>query len=328
MTGEPGSGRARLGWARPLEVIAVPSNLGLRPPSPGHEPGTWRAPEAMISAGLATRLEPARVVELARPPYDFERQPVTNIRNGLTIREHGLELAAATEAVLSAGRFALVLGGDCSILLGCLAGARRGGPCGLVHVDGHMDFFHPGNYDVESRLGSAAGMDLALATGRGEPLLTQWPGAGTALVSDDDTIQVGDREAEGPPEGTTGTLDPSIIQFTVQEIHRRGPTQICDGIDAWLDRRGLDRIWVHADLDVLDQEVLPAVDSPGSPGLDFAQLAELLSRLLKTGRAIGLDVTIYDPELDPEGVQLPDIVGCIETAVAAIPTPDDRSRRP
>jgi hypothetical protein len=29
----------------------------------------------------------------------------------------------------------------------------------VVHVDGHSDFFHPGNYDSTARLGSVAGMD-------------------------------------------------------------------------------------------------------------------------------------------------------------------------
>lgn len=303
-----------------VELIAAPSNLGLRPPSPGHEPGTWLAPQAMLSAGLADRLDPAGLVELTRPPYEFEEQPGTRIRNGLTIREHALELADAVEGALSSGRFALVLGGDCSLLLGCLVGARRGGRCGLVHVDGHMDFFHQGNYDAESRLGSAAGMDLALATGRGEPLLTRWPGVGTALVSDDDTIQVGDREAEAEDEDTTGTLDPSITRFTVQEILRRGVTEVGDRIIEWLDRRGLERVWLHVDLDVLDQVVMPAVDSPGSPGLDFGQLAELLFGVIATGRVIGLDVTIYDPELDPAGEYLPGIVDCLEAALAALPT--------
>ena len=303
---------------RALELIAAPSNLGLRPPSPGHEPGTWRAPATMISAGLATRLAPDRLVELARPPYDFEEQPGTRIRNGLTIREHAFELADAVEGALSSGRFPLVIGGDCSLLLGSLVGARRGGRCGLVHVDGHNDFFHPGNYDTESRLGSAAGMDLALATGRGEPVLTEWPDVGRPLVSDEDTIQVGDREAEAADEECTGTLDPSIAQFTVQEILRRGVTEVSDRIVEWLDRRGLDRFWLHADLDVLDQTVMPAVDSPGSPGLDFGQVAELLSRLLGTGRVIGLDVTIYDPELDPAGDYAPGIVDCLVMALAAL----------
>jgi arginase len=274
----------------------------------------------MISAGLATHLAPDRQVELARPPYDFEEQPGTRIRNGLTIREHAFELADAVEAALSAGRFPLVLGGDCSLLLGSLVGARRGGRCGLVHVDGHMDFFHPGNYDAESRLGSAAGMDLALATGRGEPVLAEWPDVGRPLVSDEVTIQVGDREAEAADEESTGTLDPSITQFTVQEILRQGVTDVSGRIVEWLDRRGLDRVWLHTDLDVLDQAVLPAVDSPGSPGLDFGQLAELLSRLLGSGRVLGLDVTIYDPELDPAGKYLPGIVDCLVRALAALPT--------
>jgi arginase len=299
-----------------MELIAAPSNLGLRPPSPGHEPGAWRAPRAMLAAGLGTRLAPERLIELDRPAYDFEAQSGTRIRNGLTIREHGLMLAEAVESALSAGRSALVLGGDCSILLGCLLGAVRGGRCGLVHIDGHIDFFHPGNYDTASRLGSVAGMDLALATGRGEPLLTEWPNVGAPLVADVDAIQVGDRETE-PAEGSgTGTLEPSIAQFTVQEILRRGVAEVSDLVVEHLQRRGLDRVWLHVDLDVLDQGVLPAVDSPGSPGLDFAQLADLLARLVGTGRVIGLDVTIYDPELDPKGEYLPAIVDCLASGLA------------
>lgn len=209
----------------------------------------------------------------------------------------------------------------CSILLGCLVGARGAGRVGLLHVDGHIDFFHPGNYDTASRLGSVAGMDLALATGRGEPLLTEWPNVGTPLVSDADAIQIGDRETESD-EPATGTLEPSIAQFTVQEILRRGLAEVSDRVAERLDRRGLDRIWLHIDLDVLDQRVMPAVDSPGSPGLDFPQLADLLSPLVDTGRMIGLDVTIYDPELDPSGEYLPGIVDCLASGLAGGTAPE------
>ena len=139
-----------------VEVVAAPSNLGLRPPAPGREPGVWRAPGVLLSQGLGRRLNAARIVELPRPRYDFGAQPGTRIRNGTAIREHALRLADAVAAALAVSRFAVVAGGDCSILLGCLAGARRGGRCGLVHVNGHRDFFHPGNYDASSRLGSAA----------------------------------------------------------------------------------------------------------------------------------------------------------------------------
>jgi arginase len=63
----------------------------------------------------------------------------------------------------------VVIGGDCSILLGALAGRRRQGALSLVHIDGHSDFRHPGNYNAAEvsgrcrRHGSCAGN----RTGRG-----------------------------------------------------------------------------------------------------------------------------------------------------------------
>jgi arginase len=301
-----------------VEVVAAPSNLGLRPPAPGREPGTWRAPGVLMSQGLGRRLNAARIVELPRPRYEFQAQPGTRIRNGTAIREHALRLADAVATALAASRFVVVVGGDCSILLGCLAGARRAGRCGLVHVDGHSDFFHPGNYDAGSRLGSAAGMDLALATGRGELLLTHWPVAGKPLVNGHDVIQIGDRE---PAETGHGSLDQPIVRLPVHDVLRAGIAEVADRATGHLRQQGLDRVWLHVDLDVLDHSVLPAVDTPGSPGLSFGQLGQLLSRLAGTGRIVGLDVTIYDPELDPAGEYAPRIVDCLASALATLTSP-------
>ncbi|MFB7223921.1 arginase family protein [Streptomyces sp. NPDC056227] len=299
--------------AAAVELIAAPWNLGLRPPTPRRDPGTWRAPQALLSAGLEARLQPARVVELDRPPYEFDAQPATRIRNGVTIREHALRLGEAVQATLAASRFAVVLGGDCSILLGCLLGARRHGRCGLVHLDGHNDFRHPGNHDASLSLGSAAGMDLALATGRGELLLTHWPVVGRPLVADEDVVQIGDREDED--EGA-----PPVTRFTAQEIQQIGIADLGQRVIRRLERRELDRVWLHLDLDVLDERVLPAVDSPGRPGLDFSQLTELVSTLAGTGRVVGLDVAIYDPELDPDGAYVAPIVDCLASALTPLAT--------
>ncbi|MFF4041375.1 arginase family protein [Streptomyces sp. NPDC001816] len=297
--------------AAAVELIAAPWNLGLRPPAAGREPGTWRAPRALLSAGLEARLRPAWVTELDRPHYEFDAQPATRIRNGVTIREHALRLGEAVRAALAASRFAVVLGGDCSILLGCLLGARRHGRCGLVHLDGHSDFRHPGNYDAGSSLGSAAGMDLALATGRGELLLTHWPVVGRPLVADEDVVQIGDREDEATPP---------VTRFTAQEIQRIGVVDLGERVIRHLEQRELDRVWLHVDLDVLDERVLPAVDSPGRPGLDFSQLTELISTLAGTGRVVGLDVAVYDPELDPDGAYSAPIVDCLASALTPLPT--------
>ncbi|MFF5710485.1 arginase family protein [Streptomyces sp. NPDC012756] len=297
--------------ATAVEVITAPWNLGLRPPEPGREPGTWRAPDALLSAGLEARLRPARVVELDRPPYDVDPQPATRIRNGVTLREHTLLLGDAVGAALAASRFPLVVGGDCSILLGCLLGARRHGHCGLVHLDGHSDFRHPGNHDAGAVLGTAAGMDLALATGRGELLLTHWPVVGSPLVADEDVIQIGDRTDEHKPP---------VVRFTAREVQETGIAGLAERVERRLVRRELDRVWLHLDLDVLDERVLPAVDSPGRPGLDLPRLAELVAGLVGTGRIVGLNVAIYDPERDPHGMYAAPLIDCLADALSPLAT--------
>ncbi|MCP2343235.1 arginase family protein [Actinomadura rupiterrae] len=172
--------------AAAVELIAAPWNLGQAPPAPGREPEAWRGPQALLSAGLEERLCPARTVELDRPPYDFDPQPATRIRNGVPLREHTLRLGEAVRSALAAARFPVVLGGDRSILLGSLLGARRAGRCGLVHLTAHEDVRVSG-----SSLAAADAMALSLATGHGELLLSHWPEVGT-LVSSDEVLQNSD----------------------------------------------------------------------------------------------------------------------------------------
>jgi arginase len=296
-----------------VSLLLAPSNLGLRPNESGSQPGAWRAPQALLDAGLAQAVNAAEVLPLARPAYEFGAQFGTAIRNGLSIRAFSLELGGKVREVLRSGRFPLVIGGDCSILPGCLYGARLAGGRGLVHIDGHSDFVHPGNYDTASRLGSAAGMDLALASGRGELLLTQWPEIGRPLVEDADIVQVGEREAE---DGDFHKLHAEMVRTGITQLVIR--SVLADGIDsavrqvlARLEARSLDKVWLHVDFDVLDQTVMPAVDSPGSPGLDYEQLGRLIAALCGSGRIVGADFTIYDPEKDPHARYSKALVNCI-----------------
>lgn len=305
--------RANSFASKNLVLVLAPSNLGLRPNEDGTEPGTWRAPAALMEAGLVRRLSPAETLSLPRPAYRREAEPGTRIRNGSAIRSFSIDLAARVSAVVSAGRFPVVIGGDCSILLGCLLGARQGGRVGLVHVDGHSDFFHPGNYDSKARLGTAAGMDLALATGRGEALLTRWPGVDGPLVSDEDTTQLGERDALSPDfDRYYGDVRHTRInRMLIQDVLRDGMGASTRHISSWLEERRLERAWLHVDLDVLDASLMPAVDSPGSPGLSFDHLAELVSGLKRTGKIAGVAFAIYDPDRDPKQHYASLIVECI-----------------
>jgi arginase len=65
-------------------------------------------------------------------------------------------------------------------------------------------------------------------------------------------------------------------------------------------RPDLDGFWIHLDADVLDPADMPAVDSPEPNGLRLDQVAELLTPLVRHPKVRGLELTIYDPKLDPD----------------------------
>ena len=304
-----------LARGRRLAIIEAPSNLGLRPLRLGHEPGAWAAPKALRDAELHKKLAPAAVMSLPRPQYRFEPEPGTRIRNGHEIRRFSEALANMVSRTLRSGSFPLVLGGDCSILLGCLLGARASGQIGLVHVDGHSDFFHPGNYDADVRPGSAAGMDLALATGRGETLLASWDGE--PLVEDAHVVQIGERDETDPDYAYRDIEQTLIRRLPVREVLRLG---ISASVARALAPVGSERrkLWLHVDLDVLNASLMPAVDSPGSPGLGFRELAMLIDAFARSGRVLGMDVTIFDPELDPDGQYAGAIAQCLVDGLSAL----------
>ncbi|MGN7975198.1 arginase family protein [Serratia sp. 22264] len=284
-----------------MHIILAPTNLGLSPLRPGHVPGTWRAPQALMAQGLAQRLGAGAVTELPQPTYSPAAQPGTRIRNGYAIRAFTIALAAEVAAAQARGEFPLVVGGDCSILLGALAGSRRAGPLSLVHIDGHSDFRHPGNYDPQQMLGAVAGMDLALATGRGEPLLAEWPGVTGPLVPERQVLQLGERECRDADFAWPDINQTAIARIDVFAANRMGKAEIVRQIEQMLATEPEWRFWLHLDVDVLDQTIMPAVDSPGSPGIDRLWLENIVARLLQNPMCCGMTLSVFDPELDPDG---------------------------
>jgi len=217
------------------------------------------------------------------------------------MRDFNLALAEAVQAVRRRGEFALVIGGDCSILMGVLAGAREEGPLALIHIDGHSDFRHPGNYDFKRDLGAAAGMDLALVTGRGDPLGTEWPGVERPLIADADVIQLGERESRDADFAWPDVKDTAIDRIDVFEATAIGVEGVGTRISTMLAAKPDQGFWVHLDVDVLDQAIMPAVDCPGSPGISPEDLVAILQPLVANVRCRGMTVTVFDPDLDPDG---------------------------
>ena len=83
------------------------------------------------------------------------------------------------------------------------------------------------------------------------------------------------------------------------QIRHRGVQHAARTILDVAGRAGLDGYWLHLDVDILDPGVMPAVDSPDPGGLGAAELTGLLAALAP--RAVGAQVTVFDPDLDPDG---------------------------
>jgi arginase len=278
-----------------IGLLSAPTNLGLRPPAPTSVPGCAKAPEALREAGLHRRLaelgaEEHGVVLAGR--YADDAKP-GSLRNHAAIVAHARRLADRIDLLRADGTAPLVLGGDCSILIAAGLSLRRApGRHGLVHLDGHTDFRNPGNSD---ECASLAGEDLAAAVGRHWPAIADIDGL-APYFSPVDAVHVGCRDDdEGLQE--TRTLLGAVIPAS--QLRHQGVEQAARGILDVADRADLDGYWVHLDVDILDPSVMPSVDSPDPGGLDPAELTDLLAALAP--RAIGAQVTVFDPDLDPDG---------------------------
>ena len=74
-------------------------------------------------------------------------------------------------------------------------------------------------------------------------------------------------------------------------------------VDILANNELLDGFWIHLDVDVLDDSIMPAVDYRlGGGGLSFSELSELLRILVGSDRAVGMDITIFNPLLDFDGL--------------------------
>ena len=296
---------------RTIALLGAPSNIGIRPYDDGRPRGLDRAPAALRAHKLAARLRADDVGDVVPPPYvDFTR-PTGRVRNEAAIVRYSRDIGARVAHALLEERFVLLLGGDCSIVLGALLGAREASDSrlGLVYVDGHADFATP----EESVTGSAAAMCAAFAIGRGDSALAQL--AEMPLVNGSDLAILGRRDdSYGDIYGQAALRAAGALDIPAPAVRSRG---VAAAAAAALERlSGVSRIWIHVDADVLDPSVMPAVDSPEPSGLLVDELVSLVRPFVRDPRAVGLQLTIYDPNLDSDGTCAETLVSMLEQTFA------------
>jgi arginase len=298
---------------RTIAVVGAPSNIGLQPYDDGEARHVDWAPHVLRRRDLVRRIGAIDLGDAVPPPYrDYVRMPF-HARNERQILSYSRTLGQRVALAGEHGRFGVVLGGDCSIVLGCLVGARRAtnGAVGLVYVDAHADFATI----EDSPTGSAAGMTVAFATGRGASTLARLSGR-SPLVEDRHVALLGRRDGDRSPAGSSREASAAILdlnhsavvadcQYAVSTTTARVASAETAGF------------CIHVDVDVLDPRIMPAVSSPIPDGLSVDRLVGLLAPFVANPKAMSIDFAGYDPALDPDRSCARLLVNLVEALFAA-----------
>ena len=204
------------------------------------------------------------------------------------------QLAEEVEAVLHAGNFPLVVGGDHSCAIGTWSGAHHAladrGPIGLIWIDAHMD----SHTFATTPSGQLHGMPLACLLGHGEAALTGINGP-EAKLHPEHVCLIGVRSFEAGEAALLHRL--GVRVFDMDEVRRRGLVKVFDEALA-IVRHGTAGFGVSVDLDALDPEEEPGVGTPVPGGLRRAELATALSRLRGDPAFVAMEIVEYNPRRD------------------------------
>ncbi len=267
-----------------IEILGTPFN-GL-----GSPPDIENPADGLRQAKMIPLLESKghSVIDLGNlSGFQFQeiRDPETGIKDFDLWIDLSNNLSKKLGAILDRQSFPLLLGGDCSMLVGIFSAfAQRDTEVGLIFLDGHADFQSPETSDS----GDPADMELAILTGRGPEKITRIAGK-YPLLKDEDVVVYGIRAWDQIAESNIWVCDKK----------RMAESGIKSAVEEGLEnftRRNLPS-WLHFDVDVLDPEFMPVM-FPEPGGLTFEETREFLSLVRASGRIIGISIACYHPKLD------------------------------
>jgi arginase len=276
--------------ARALGVIGVPSSAG------AYAPGQEKAPRALRDAGLLTGLAAAGIavadhgdapVWRWRPDRECPRA-----QNLAAVVACATETAERVRDALAAGELALVLGGDCTVGLGTVAGhLPDSGRMGLVYLDLHGDLNTPASVPD----GALDWMGVAHMLGEPDatPELRGF-GPSTPLLDGDQIVFLA-HDRRHSPAGELEVLDRrGLAAVPVDEV-AADPAGAARRARAAL--ASCDRLAVHFDVDCIDFTDAPLSENTGrNAGLSQDQAFAALAELLRDPRVSALTITELNPD--------------------------------
>ena len=268
-----------------VKILGVPFN------GDGTTPAEENPAAALRSAGItdfpsSVSLTVEDLGDMEIPAFSGIRDPHTSVLNLSEWKDISHRTAERINSSLCDGDFLILLGGDCSILLGLFgAFALADMRVGLMMLDGHTDYRVPSS----SSSGEPADLETAVLTGVGPNQLTSMFGK-VPLIDPHDIVVAGYREPDM-------IKDSKIRHVSAKNLQRTGPGSLAQ---RELERLGRTRnLWFHLDVDVLDPEIMP-VCFPEPGGLSHEETFLFLKNCMTSGRFIGISIACYHPKLDPD----------------------------
>jgi len=275
-------------------LIGVPSSAG------AHGPGQEKAPSALRQAGLLGALREAGlevedlgdlpVVRFAPDRVERRRQSQSQVVK--VARQVAEAVARAVEREL----IPIVLGGDCTITLGVVAGLLRHQPdLGLIYFDGDADLTTP----ETTHSGIFDSMGVAHLIGQGDPDLAH-VGPRFPLLQQDRIVLFGFHPYEIEPDESRVLEASAMTKYPVTSMDDR-PVELAAQARARLEERAR-AVAVHFDVDVMDSAEIPLADWPHYDALSFGDAMRCLSVFVGSPKLAALVVTEINPDNDPDGL--------------------------
>ncbi|MDR4950804.1 arginase family protein [Chryseobacterium sp. ES2] len=280
---------------RSINIFEFPLNLGLTKKEHETEPGVRKLPEWLRKFGFHSRINPVNVFRLEAPEYSMDFDEESKVRNANQIIEYAKKQADCILHHYEKNTFNIILGGDCSILIGNAIALKKTGNFGLFYLDGHTDFILP----ELSETGGAAGMDLAIITGTGHQKLTNIDGL-KPYLSEENIFCCGNAETDDK-EYVDQMINSNIHYFDLYRLRQNGFRKTAVDFLKMVNDKGLDGFFIHFDVDILKDEIMPAVDSRMEDGISYDDLGEMLKPLFENPLCFGIEITILDPDYDENG---------------------------
>ena len=301
---------------RTIGLIGAPSSAG------AHWPGQEKAPAALRALGLIERLEDAGLHvddhgDLPRVRFRPDKRQ-RHQQNLLAVVEVAVQVAERVEATLPADQVPLVLGGDCTIELGVVAGALRSGrdgELGLLYVDGHADL----NTPLTSPSGILDSMGVAHMVGEeGTAEELGRVGPRFPLMPEEMIVLFGYNPLELNDAEANALTRRRMPRYPLSEIRGRAEEAAAKALSEIEGRAG--RFLVHLDVDVIDFTDCPIADVPQQgAGLEAREAISCLKFFVQSPKFAGLTITEINPDhADEEGALLRGFADSIAEVLAPV----------